>query len=114
MKGIIQIYYWRKCNEVFIDDYNSQSHKIFNTTADLSDSPQNIKNILQYFQSGIVNDSATSSLEDAFTTAMFKNEWSEEYMLAYVRDNDIYTEGYDFGRLDILISLVNNKTLSIE
>lgn len=38
----------------------------------------------------------------------------EKYMLAYAHDNDVYTVGYDSDCLDILISLVNNKTLFID
>lgn len=70
---------------------------IFNTTAPLNNLPQNTRNMLEYFETGSVSDTATKTIENAVVNARLKEKWMEEYMLTYVHDIDVYQDGYEDG-----------------
>lgn len=87
-----------KCNERETLAFDDATHKIFfNTTADLSDLPQNVRNMLEYINSGAVNDSATQIIEYEVTEARLKEEWKDEYMLTVTYRNEIYVEAHEEG-----------------
>ena len=91
-----------KCNERETLAFDDATHKIFfNTTADLSNLPQSMRNMLEYINSGTTNDSATESIDNEVMEARLKEEWKAEYMLTLVHDkdvyNDCYVEGHDAG-----------------
>lgn len=87
-----------KCLETDIPEYNEKTHKIFfNTTADLKKLPQDMKNMLEYINSGNANDEATKAIDNEVKEARFKEEWRSEYMLTLVHDKDVYRDGFDDG-----------------
>ena len=99
LEKIFQIYtFENKCLETSVPEYNEQVHKIFfNTTADLSNLPQNMRNMLEYINTGATNDVATKSLDEEVKEARLKEEWKAEYMLTLVHDKDVYRDGFDEG-----------------
>ena len=97
-KGLPIYSFSTKCNEVDMPEYNDSTHKIFfNTTADLSGLPQNMRNMLSYINTGTTNDEATEVIEHEVKEARLKEEWKTEYMLTLVHDKDVYRDGYDDG-----------------
>ncbi len=87
-----------RCLEDASIEYDDKAHKIFfNTTADLSNLPQNTRNMLEYIQTGKTNNSATEIIDNEVKEARLKEEWRQEYMLTLVHDEDVRREGYDSG-----------------
>lgn len=90
-----------KCNEVNLTDYDDGVHKIFfNTTADLSELPQSIRNMLQYIETGVASDNATKAIDEEVTEARIKEEWREEYMRTLTYHDEIYAEAHEEGYAD--------------
>lgn len=97
-KGLPIYTFSTKCNEVDLPEYDDLTHKIFfNTTADLSELPQNMRNMLSYINTGATNDEATEVIDNEVKEARLKEEWKAEYMLTLVHDKDVYRDGYDEG-----------------
>ena len=90
-----------KCTRYDDIEYNDCSHKIFlNTTAADKCPSQGLRNMLQYFETGVVNDEATSHIEEKVNEARLKDEWRAEYMLSAVHDFDVYGDGYADGKAE--------------
>ena len=71
-----------KCNEVELPEYDDKAHKIyFNTSANLSNLPKDVRNMLEYINTGIANDKATRCIDDQIVESRFKEAWRAEYML---------------------------------
>lgn len=86
------------CLETDLPKYDDMTRKIyFNTTADLTNLPQDMKNMLKYINDGTINDKATKFLNDEILKARQKEEWKAEYMLTLVHDKDVYRDGYNEG-----------------
>ena len=101
-KGLPIYTFETKCLETDIKEYNDKAHKIyFNTTADLSNLPQDMKNMLEYINTGTTNDKATETLDYEVKEARLKEEWRAEYMLTVVHDIDVYREGYESRQAEI-------------
>ena len=64
----------------------SKKHS-FNTTANLSGLPQNMRNMLSYINTGTTNDEATEVIEREVKEARLKEEWKTEYMVVDVLVN---------------------------
>ena len=56
--------------------------------------------MLQYFETGVVNDEATSHIEEKVNEARLKDEWRAEYMLSAVHDFDVYGDGFADGKAE--------------
>ena len=56
--------------------------------------------MLQYFETGVVADEATSYIEEKVNEARLKDEWRAEYMLSAVHDYDVYGDGYADGKAE--------------
>lgn len=95
----LPIYNFRTiCEEVGIPEYNDGAHKIFfNTTANLSELPKNMRNMLEYINTGKTNDGATIALDNEVKEARIREEWRAEYMQTLVHDKDVYRDGFDEG-----------------
>jgi len=90
-----------KCEETDLPIYNDKTYKLFfNTKAELNNLPQQLKNMLQYFETGEANDVATRTLDNQVMEARKKEKWREEYMLTLVHDKDVYVDGFDDGFSD--------------
>ena len=124
-KGLPIYSFSTKCNEVDMPEYNDSTHKIFfNTTADLSGLPQNMRNMLSYINTGTTNDEATEVIEHEVKEARLKEEWKTEYMLTLVHDKDVYRDGYDDGydngaesrqpEVDALNAAIKEKDVKLE
>ena len=90
-----------KCTRYDDIDYNDCSHKIFlNTTAADKCPSQSLRNMLKYFETGVVADEATSHIEEKVNEARLNDEWRAEYMLSAVHDYDVYGDGYADGKAE--------------
>ena len=90
-----------KCTRYDDIEYNDCSHKIFlNTTAADKCPSQSLRNMLQYFETGVVADEATSHIEEKVNEARLKDEWRAEYMLSAVHDFDVYGDGFADGKAE--------------
>ena len=88
-----------KCNENEAIKLNDNTHKIFfNTTADLSNLPQDMQNMLLYINTGTVSDEATKKIDLEVNEARQKEEWRIEYMLTYTIQDELRAEGREEGR----------------
>ncbi|MDO4188180.1 MAG: Rpn family recombination-promoting nuclease/putative transposase [Lachnospiraceae bacterium] len=112
-----------KCLEKETIKYDEKVHKIFfNTTADLSCLPQNMKNMLEYINTGATNDKATELIDEEVKEARLKEEWRAEYMLTVVHDKDVYRDGFEDGKeqgieqgtFTTTINLIKNLMESLE
>lgn len=108
-----------KCNETDIPEYKDNTHKIFfNTTADLSHLPHDMKNMLKYIETGAISDVATEFIDNEVKEARLKEEWRTEYMLTVVHDEDVRREGYEEGLekgiLDSIISLMESYKIPFD
>ena len=105
-----------KCNETDILNFNDHTHKIFfNTTADLSHLPHDMRNMLKYIQTGTASDIATEFLDKEVKEARLKEEWRAEYMLTLVHDIDMRREGYESRQeeVDVLNATIVDKDATI-
>ena len=68
-----------------------------------------LRNMLEYIQTGMVSDGATSKLDTEVLEGRLKAEWRAEYMLAAVHDMDMKRAGRVEGeaRMLRLISELN-------
>ena len=69
----------------------------YNTTADLSEAPEGIREFLNYVQTETVEDDFTSQLDKKIKQARLNEEWRSEYLKTYVNDMDMRREGYVEG-----------------
>ena len=69
----------------------------YNTTADLSEAPEGIREFLNYVQTETVEDDFTSQLDKKIKQARLNEEWRSEYLKTYVNDMDLRREGYIEG-----------------
>ncbi len=69
----------------------------YNTTADLSEAPEGIREFLNYVQTETVEDDFTSQLDKEIKQARLNEEWRSEYLKTYVNDMDMRREGYAEG-----------------
>ena len=69
----------------------------YNTTADLSEAPEGIREFLNYVQTETVEDDFTSQLDKEVKQARLNEEWRSEYLKTYVNDMDMRREGYVEG-----------------
>lgn len=97
-KGLYKYTFTSKCAETEIEGYDDKAKIIFyNTKADLHTAPQELRNMLQYIETGEIFDTATKCLDSEVRKARLREEWRTEYMLTLVHDNDVYNEGYNSG-----------------
>lgn len=105
-----------KCTEISLPEYSDKAHKIFfNTTANLSNLPKDMRNMLEYINTGVANDTATKCINDQIVEARVKEAWRAEYMLTVVHDRDVYTDGYTSRQpeIDALNTTIANKDATI-
>ena len=69
----------------------------YNSTADLSEAPEGIREFLNYVQTETVEDDFTSQLDKEIMQARLNEEWRSEYLKTYVNDMDMRREGYVEG-----------------
>ena len=68
----------------------------YNTTADLSEAPEGIREFLSYVENETVDDDFTKLLDREVKNARLNEDWSE-YLKTYVNDMDMRREGYIEG-----------------
>ena len=79
----------------------------YNTTADLSEAPEGIREFLNYVQTEIVEDDFTSQLDQEIKRARLNEDWRAEYLKTYVNDMDMRREGYIEGEISKEKELIN-------
>lgn len=78
----------------------------YNTTADLSEAPEGIREFLSYVENETVDDDFTKLLDREVKNARLNEDWSE-YLKTYVNDMDMRREGYVEGEKDAHRLLIN-------
>ena len=79
----------------------------YNTTADLSEAPEGIREFLNYVENEAVDDDFTKLLDKEVKNARLNEEWRSEYLKTYVNDMDTRREGYVEGEKDTHRLLIN-------
>ena len=69
----------------------------YNTTADLSEAPEGIREFLSYVENETVDGDFTKLLDKEVKNARLNEEWRSEYFKTYVNDMDMKREGYVEG-----------------
>ena len=69
----------------------------YNTTADLSEAPEGIREFLSYVENENADDDFTKLLDKEVKNARLNEEWRSEYLKTYVNDMDMKREGYVEG-----------------
>ena len=69
----------------------------YNTTADLSEAPEGIREFLNYVENENADDEFTKLLDKEVKNARLNEEWRSEYLKTYVNDMDMRREGYVEG-----------------
>ena len=69
----------------------------YNTTADLSEAPEGIREFLNYVENETVDDDFTKLLDKEVKNARLNEDWRAEYLKTYVNDMDMRREGYIEG-----------------
>ena len=97
-KGKYVYHFHMTCDE----DENIQLHDkmnwiFYNTTADLSEAPEGIKEFLNYVENEKAEDEFTRLLDKEVKNARLNEEWRSEYLKTYVNDMDMRREGYIEG-----------------
>ncbi len=79
----------------------------YNTTADLSEAPEGIREFLSYVENETVDDDFTKLLDREVKNARLNEDWGSEYLKTYVNDMDMRREGYVEGEKDAHRLLIN-------
>lgn len=79
----------------------------YNTTADLSEAPEGIREFLNYVENETVDDDFTKLLDKEVKNARLNEDWRAEYLKTYVNDMDMRREGYVEGEKDAHRLLIN-------
>ena len=79
----------------------------YNTTADLSEAPEGIREFLSYVKNETVDDDFTKLLDREVKNARLNEDWRSEYLKTYVNDMDMRREGYVEGEKDAHCLLIN-------
>ena len=79
----------------------------YNTTADISEAPEGIREFLNYVQTEIAEDDFTSQLDQEIKRARLNEDWRAEYLKTYVNDMDMRREGYIEGEISKEKELIN-------
>ena len=69
----------------------------YNTTADLSEVLEGIREFLSYVENENADDDFTKLLDKEVKNARLNEEWRSEYLKTYVNDMDMRREGYVEG-----------------
>ena len=69
----------------------------YNTTADLSEAPEGIREFLSYVENETVDGDFTKLLDKEVKNARLNEDWRSEYLKTYVNDMDMRREGYVEG-----------------
>ena len=69
----------------------------YNSTADLSEAPEGIREFLNYVENETVDDDFTKLLDKEVKNARLNEDWRSEYLKTYVNDMDMRREGYAEG-----------------
>ena len=88
----------------------------YNTTADLTEVPEGIREFLSYVEHDNADDEFTKLLDKEVKNARLNEEWRSEYLKTYVNDMDMRREGYlegeEYGRIagkaEALTELIKN------
>mgnify|MGYP004514822445 FL=1 len=88
----------------------------YNTTADLTEVPEGIREFLSYVEHDNADDEFTKLLDKEVKNARLNEEWRSEYLKTYVNDMDMRREGYlegeEHGRIagkaEALTELIKN------
>ena len=79
----------------------------YNTTADLSEAPEGIREFLSYVENETVDDDFTKLLDREVKNTRLNEDWGSEYLKTYVNDMDMRREGYVEGEKDAHRLLIN-------
>lgn len=69
----------------------------YNTTADLSEVLEGIREFLSYVENENADDDFTKLLDKEVKNTRLNEEWRSEYLKTYVNDMDMRREGYVEG-----------------
>ena len=114
-----RIYHFENlCREDPTIRLNDGMEKIFLNTkgtreakASLDDVGEDLRNLLEYFESKAPQDAYTRELAEAVTAAKEHREWRREYMKLEVLVQSIRREEREEGRIEGLISQIFRKTI---
>lgn len=114
-----RIYHFENlCREDPTIRLNDGTEKIFLNTkgtreakASLDDVGEDLRNLLEYFESKAPQDAYTRELAEAVTAAKEHREWRREYMKLEVLVQSIRREEREEGRIEGLISQIFRKTI---
>ncbi len=76
---------------------NKMNWIFYNTTANLSEVPEGIREFLSYVENENADDDFTKLLDKEVKNARLNEEWRLEYLKTYVNDMDMKREGYVEG-----------------
>ena len=94
-KGKYVYHFHMTCDEDDSIQLHDKMNWIFyNTTADLSDAPEGIKEFLDYVENEHAEDEFTRLIDKEVKNARLNEEWRSEYLKTYVNDMDMKREGY--------------------
>ena len=79
----------------------------YNTTADLSEAPEGIREFLSYVENENADDEFTKLLDKEVKNARLNEDWRSEYLKTYVNDMDMRREGYVEGERERDRFLIN-------
>ena len=90
------VYHFRMtCDEdESIQLHDKMNWIFYNTTADLSEVPEEIGKFLSYVENEAAEDEFTRLLDKEVKNARLNEEWRSEYLKTYVNDMDMKREGY--------------------
>ncbi len=87
-----------------------ETGKIFlNTKGTMDDVDGKLRNLLNYFESSVPQDSFTRELDDAVNKAREHKEWRREYMNWLTWETDIREEARAEGRAEAIIELLEDR-----
>ena len=97
-KGKYVYHFHMTCDEdESIQQHDKMNWIFYNTTADLSDAPEGIKEFLDYVENEHAEDEFTRLIDKEVKNARLNEEWRSEYLKTYVNDMDMRREGYIEG-----------------
>ena len=97
-KGKYVYHFHMTCDEdESIQLHDKMNWIFYNTTADLSDAPEGIKEFLDYVENEHAEDEFTRLIDKEVKNARLNEEWRSEYLKTYVNDMDMRREGYIEG-----------------
>lgn len=75
---------------------------------------EKMKSLLEYFDTGVISDEFTACLENEVVANRNNEQWRLEYMTLQLALKDEYKHGKQAGKIELIQSLIEDGTLTIE